>query len=165
MSAAHRFARGRLPLLALAFLLLTLPGCGKEEGESSESGRPGASGRGGGGRGGPPGGFPGGGRPGGSAPEAGVPVEVQTVARAPIAIYFETNGTLEAEKDVDLVTRAAGPIVELRAEEGMFVRQGQVLAKIDDSDIRAQLRVAEVQLADAQATPRPPAVTVGQPAD
>lgn len=75
-----------------------------------------------------------------------MPVRVERVVRAPIGLDFETNGTLEAENDVDLVARTAGPIVALSAEEGQRVARGAVLARIDDSEIRAQLAVGEVRL-------------------
>ena len=53
----------------------------------------------------------------GSAPSAAVPVEVLPVLRRSIASYIETNGTLEAENEVDIVARTAGPVVELVAED------------------------------------------------
>ena len=54
-----------------------------------------------------------------------VPVEVAVVERRSISSYIETNGTLEAENEVDLVARVSAPIVELLVEEGMTVRKGQ----------------------------------------
>ncbi len=74
-----------------------------------------------------------------------MPVEVAAVARRPISSFLETQGTLEAENEVDLVARTAGPIVELATEEGRTVRKGQLLARIDDREIRAQLEVSEVR--------------------
>ena len=44
------------------------------------------------------------------------PVEVAPVVRRSIASYIETNGTLEAENEVDIVARTAGPVVELLAD-------------------------------------------------
>ena len=116
---------------------------GGEAAEEAPAGR-----RGGTAAGGRPGGGPGGrgGPPGGAA---AVPVEIATVERRSVSAYLETNGTLEAEDEVDIVTRAAGPIVELSTEEGMQVREGQVLARIDDRELRAQVTTAEVALAEA----------------
>jgi membrane fusion protein (multidrug efflux system) len=62
---------------------------------------------------------------------------------------LETNGTLEAENEVDIVARVAGPIVELATEEGKIVRKGQLLARIDEKEAAAQVEVARVTLADA----------------
>jgi membrane fusion protein (multidrug efflux system) len=79
-----------------------------------------------------------------------VPVEVATVEEGRIASTLSTHGTLEAEAEVDLVSRIGGPIVELRAEEGMEVRSGQLLARIDPREVAAQLEVSRVKLAEAQ---------------
>ena len=127
--------------MGLAIVLL-LVACSGESGDTGSRG-----GRGGG----PPGGGRGGwGADGGSEDDRGVPVQVTTVARRPISSFLETHGTLEAENEVDLVARVTGPIVELAAEEGMAVRKGQILARIDDREIRAQLEVSKVRLEETR---------------
>ncbi|MEM6795496.1 MAG: efflux RND transporter periplasmic adaptor subunit [Acidobacteriota bacterium] len=80
-----------------------------------------------------------------------MPVEVAEVERDSISVFFETNGSLEAENEVDLVSRVAGPIVELRVEEGQRVSRGQVLARLDDRELRAQLASSLVRLEEAKA--------------
>ncbi len=123
-----------------AFLpaLLLILACG---GGDSGDGPPG----GGRGRGGPPGGF--GGAP---TPAAAVPVETTPVVRRDIAAFIETNGTLEAEEEVDIVARTAGPIVSLQAEEDDTVKAGELLARLDQDQIRAQLEVSRVALQEAE---------------
>jgi membrane fusion protein (multidrug efflux system) len=81
---------------------------------------------------------------------AAVPVEVATVESRSISSFIETNGTLEAENEVDLVARIAGPIVELNVEEGMKVGQGDLLARIDDRELRARTEGSQVALQEAQ---------------
>lgn len=81
-----------------------------------------------------------------------MPVEVVEATRRPIALFFETQGVLEAENEVDLVARLAGPIVELAAEEGDRVKKGELLARIDDREITAQLEVARVRLREAESS-------------
>lgn len=119
-------------------LVLTL-GCGggDESASQGRGGRPGA--------GGSPGGFG-----GGERAAAAVPVEVAQVERRDMASYIETNGTLEAESEVDIVARSAGPIVELRAEETMAVRKGQLLARLDQEEIASRLEVSRVALEEAE---------------
>ena len=101
-----------------------------------------------------PGGRPGGGRPGGfgggSAPVTAVPVEVVEILPGPISAFIETNGTLEAEREVDIVARTGGPLVALNTEEGVQVRAGEVLAQIDELEARAQVEIARVALRDAE---------------
>jgi membrane fusion protein (multidrug efflux system) len=117
---------------------LLTAGCG---GDDSTGGR--GPGRAGGGD------FPGGGF-GGGREAAAVPVEVTPVERRDMASYIETNGTLEAEAEVDLVARTSGPIVELRAEENMAVSRGQLLARLDQAETRARLEVSRVNLQEAE---------------
>jgi membrane fusion protein (multidrug efflux system) len=124
---------------AVCLLAVMIAACGGDETAGGD-----AAGRGGPGG---PGGFPG---AAGGAPAAAVPVELAPVERRAIAEYLETNGTLEAENEVDVVARTGGPIVALQAEEGQSVAEGQVLARIDDREIRAQLDIANVNLAEAE---------------
>ena len=130
--------------------LLALTGCGfmDSESEAANSSAPGGRQRssgevGRGGRGGP-------GFGAGSSATTAIPIQVTPVERRVIAQYLETNGSLEAENDVDLVARTSGPIVELAVEEGMQVRRGQLLARIDAEEVKARLRMASVSLEEAQ---------------
>ncbi len=91
-------------------------------------------------------GFPGGSPGGGAA----VPVETKTVVRRDISSYIETNGTLEAENEVDIIARVTAPIVDLRAEEGMAVRKGQVVARLEEDELRSRLEIAQVALQEAE---------------
>lgn len=143
-----RRAKTALVVLFAAFLLA---GCGffDSESEASETGdvatTPGGD-RGRSGRGpGGPGGF---GRP--STRGTSIPVQVVAAGVRPIAQYLETNGTLQAESDVNLVARTSGPIVELLVEEGMKVQKGQLLARIDAAEIQAQLSISLVNLEEAE---------------
>ena len=84
--------------------------------------------------------------------DAGVPIEVAQPERRSISSFIETNGTLEAENDVDIVARTSGPVVELLVEEGMRVEKGQLLARIDDEELQSQVGIARVTLEEAKRT-------------
>jgi membrane fusion protein (multidrug efflux system) len=88
--------------------------------------------------------------PGGGGQSAAVPVEVAAVTRQSVASYIQTNGSLEAENDVEILARAQGPIVELLTEEGRRVRKGQVMARIDPKETQAQVKIAQVALREAE---------------
>jgi membrane fusion protein (multidrug efflux system) len=133
-------------LIALCLIVGAL-GCGKEEPGNGPGGGGHGPGSGGSAMGGRPG-DAGGGLGGGSAPA--VPVEVAVVVRRSISSFIETNGTLEAENEVDLVARTSGPIVEMLVEEGDLVQQGRLLARIDDEEIRSQVDISEVALNEAR---------------
>ena len=128
--------RVALLLLCLAGVAAGTTGCGDDTTRGDGGGRR-SGGRFGSG-GGPPG-FGAGG-----ADIGAVPVEVARVERRAISAYIETNGTLEAENEVDIVARAAAPILELFVEEGDAVREGQLLARLDDTEFRAELEIARV---------------------
>ena len=135
-----------LTQVALAGLLLVafVTACG--DGKSPEGGGP-AAGRSGSASPGSGSMRPGGGPGMGEFNEtAAVPVETAMVERRSIASFIETNGTLEAENEVDLVARISAPIIDLRVEEGMLVRRGQTLARLDDREIHSQLEISRVNL-------------------
>lgn len=55
------------------------------------------------------------------------------------------NGRIEAV-EIDIATRSAGRIREILVNEGDFVTAGQVIARMDTDQLRAQRREAEAQL-------------------
>jgi len=125
-------------LFAVVSLSCLVSACGEDEAAG------GAGGHGGGQAGRGPGGS------GAGGPAASVPVEVSRVLRRSISSFIETNGTLEAENEVDIVARVTAPVIELRVEEGMEVRQGQILARLDDSEIKSQAEISRVNLEEAE---------------
>lgn len=100
--------------------------------------------------------------------ERATPVVVATVERRDIPIELAGVGTVEAYNQVTVKPRINGQITELDFTEGTPVRPGQVLAKLDDRLLSAQLQQAraarlrdEASLADAmrklaRATPLAP---------
>lgn len=64
-------------------------------------------------------------------------VTAPTRGEAVQAIY--ATGTVEAGITVRIAPQVSGRLVELRADEGDAVKAGQVLARFDDSDVRASL--------------------------
>jgi membrane fusion protein (multidrug efflux system) len=121
-------------------LLILLAACGGSSDAGDAQGGPG--------HGGMPPGMVGG--MGGPPPTAAVPVQVDIVRRGAISQHLETNGTLEAENEVDLVARASGPITKLVAEEGDTLSKGTLLARIDDREARNQVANATVSRDEAQ---------------
>lgn len=72
------------------------------------------------------------------------PVELSQVAHGRISTFLETTATLEPRNMADLVAQRDGPVVALPVEEGAYVRTGDVLARLDDTDER--LAVERTQL-------------------
>jgi RND family efflux transporter MFP subunit len=72
------------------------------------------------------------------------------VLRRSISQYLETNGTLEAENEVDIVARTTGPVTEINTEEGQMIRSGQLIARIDEREAHNQVAIATVARDEAQ---------------
>jgi membrane fusion protein (multidrug efflux system) len=124
-TALHRSV---LPLVVLIILLAV--GCG-----GSEQPPTGGGGHGPGmghGPGGPP-----------QMPEA--PVSVEAVSRGDLASYYSANATLEPDKEAEVLARISGVILQLNAEEGDFVRKGDLLLAIEEDEYRHRLTQAEVE--------------------
>jgi len=86
------------------------------------------------------------------------PVEVQTApAMAPggagaSAAVLQATGYVTARRKATLSAQITGTLVEVAIEEGDHVKAGQVIARLDDSALRASLNAAQanVQVAMAQ---------------
>lgn len=56
------------------------------------------------------------------------------------------SGSLLPDEEVDLTFETSGKITDIHFKEGSFVKKGQLLAKINDAPLQAQLKKLEVQL-------------------
>ncbi|HEU5208251.1 MAG TPA: efflux RND transporter periplasmic adaptor subunit [Longimicrobiales bacterium] len=79
-------------------------------------------------------------------PDAVTPVEVASVERGSIARSVSVSGVVEPIRSVGVNAQVPGALLSVNAEEGSLVRRGQVLARIDDRELSAQLLSAEAQL-------------------
>lgn len=75
-------------------------------------------------------------------------VRLQNAGSEKAKRYF---GTVQGAKRVKLSFRVSGPLVELPAEKGAAVKEGDLLARIDPRDFKTKLEQAESQQKQAQA--------------
>lgn len=89
-----------------------------------------------------------------SAAAAAPPLPVQVVRVTPRLLVerLSTTGTLRANEAVDIVCQIAGVVRRILFEEGAAVARGDLLVKIDDTELAAQrdrvlfrLRLAEIR--------------------
>ena len=73
---------------------------------------------------------------------------VLTGSRLPDGIA-QANGRIEAEQ-VEIATKIAGRLTQVLVSEGDMVQQGDVIARLDDAQIAAQLREANAEVALAR---------------
>ena len=80
------------------------------------------------------------------------PLEVQAVAVAEraggpgqAASVLNASGYVTARRRATVSSKVTGKVTEIHVEEGMAVKEGQILARLDDSSQQAALRLSEAQ--------------------
>lgn len=86
-----------------------------------------------------------------AAKPAATPVSVATVEERDTAVWDEFSGRLEAIEQVEVRSRVAGAIQEIRFREGALVQKDDVLVVIDPALYAAEVARAEAQVSGAQA--------------
>ncbi|MGE0713928.1 MAG: efflux RND transporter periplasmic adaptor subunit [Alphaproteobacteria bacterium] len=79
-------------------------------------------------------------------------VQVERVTLGPAETARTFVGTVRPRHETDLGFRVAGKIVERRVAVGDRVREGDVVARLDATDLRLQVESAEAELAAAQSS-------------
>ena len=88
----------------------------------------------------------------GREPEAVVvrTARVQAAAMSAGATVLNASGYVTARRQATVSSKMAGQITEISIEEGMAVTAGQVLARLDSSNLERSLRLAEAQADSAR---------------
>ncbi len=83
-------------------------------------------------------------------------VEVRTVLAREVSAassdhtVLNASGYVTARRAATVSSKVTGKVIEVMIEEGMKVQEGQVLARLDDTNVKAGLRLAEAQLESAR---------------
>lgn len=80
-----------------------------------------------------------------------VPVEAVAVSKRPMTARYTGVATLEADAEADVVAKTSGVLLKLLVEEGMNVKAGQALARLDDENARLNLARSEATLRKLEA--------------
>lgn len=83
-----------------------------------------------------------------------MPVEFAQVERKPVAEQIVLVGNLIGEATVQVVPRVNGRLQSVNVKLADAVRRGQIIARVEDSEIREQVRQAEASYQVAQASIR-----------
>ncbi|HLX95634.1 MAG TPA: efflux RND transporter periplasmic adaptor subunit [Verrucomicrobiae bacterium] len=85
-------------------------------------------------------------------------VEVQTAVARDVngggdseRTVLNASGYVTARREATVSSKVTGKVTEVLIEEGMKVTNGQIVARLDDSNVKANLEVAQAQLASAMA--------------
>jgi HlyD family secretion protein len=85
-------------------------------------------------------------------------IEVQTAIAREVTsgggerTVLNASGYVTARRQATASSKVTGKVVEVLIEEGMKVKEGQVLARLDDTNVKASLKVAQAQLESAKAS-------------
>jgi RND family efflux transporter MFP subunit len=102
----------------------------------------------------PAAGAPGAGRAGGAGGRAPMAVDIAPVTKAALAEDVQVVGNLVGSATVQVVPKVGGRLASVRVRIGDTVGEGQVIASIEDNEIRQQVRQAEAASEVSQATIR-----------
>jgi multidrug efflux pump subunit AcrA (membrane-fusion protein) len=131
---------GALLGLLLAVTLFGVNSCGRSASKAdAKAGAPSEEGAGG---------------RGGAANASEAPPVAVTTAKAEareVPSYIQTTGSLVAEETSDVASQASGQVVATPVSVGAFVRQGDVIARLNDRDARLRLQQAQAGVQQAVA--------------
>ena len=78
-------------------------------------------------------------------------IKTATVERGNIEVTIDATGTIEPLNIVEVSSKASGKILEITVEEGDYVEQDSVIARIETTYVAADLEQAEADFSAAQA--------------
>ncbi len=79
-----------------------------------------------------------------------ISVKAYRVERQPISTYILSNTTLEPIRSVTVLSQVSSDVIEILVEEGDSVRQGQVVARLDQREIRNDYEQSKIAVDQAE---------------
>ncbi|WP_373541917.1 efflux RND transporter periplasmic adaptor subunit [Chamaesiphon sp.] len=78
-------------------------------------------------------------------------IQTAAVTRGNLTVLVSANGTVQPESSVNVSPKTSGVLKRLLVKEGDFVKPGQIVAYMDNSNLQGQLLQARGNVAAAQA--------------
>lgn len=75
---------------------------------------------------------------------AAIPVQAVAAEKGDISTFLMQTTTIEAERQVDILAKVSGQVVKLPAEEGLRVKEGDLLAQLDEAELTIDFLKAKV---------------------
>lgn len=79
-----------------------------------------------------------------------IPVETATVHRGDVAAFYSGTTTIESDEQAVVVSQITGVVLEIHAEEGEFVKAGQLLVRVEPDRYRLEVERNEATLTRLQ---------------
>jgi len=85
-----------------------------------------------------------------------VAIEVTTAAaiKRDLPRFFEATGSLAGDQQTDVAPQTAGKVVAVGVDIGSYVRRGQMLVRLDESELKLHVDQAAAQVEQAKAAVR-----------
>ena len=81
-----------------------------------------------------------------------VPVNIQKVSKGQISNTYTYGGKINPKQQITISSKVAGKVKEVYFDIGDYVKEGDVLFKLDETDLQNNIKALEAQLKSAQAT-------------
>ena len=94
--------------------------------------------------------------------DAGITFKTSPAAVTDIHVTVSATGTLEPTNEVEVGSELSGTIQEVFVDYNDQVTEGQILARLDITDLQAQVRKSKASLASARASVRQAQATLDQ---
>ncbi len=77
---------------------------------------------------------------------AAIPVQVAAAKRGDISLSLMQTTTIEAIRQVDILTKVSGQVVKLPVEEGVKVKKGDLLAELNEAELQIEFMKTKVSM-------------------
>ncbi|MDZ4730581.1 MAG: efflux RND transporter periplasmic adaptor subunit [Xanthomonadales bacterium] len=75
-----------------------------------------------------------------------IPVETASVRNGDVAAFYSGTTTIESDEQAVVVSQITGVVLQIKAEEGEFVKAGQLLARVEPDRYRLEVERNEAAL-------------------
>ncbi|HEU4768987.1 MAG TPA: efflux RND transporter periplasmic adaptor subunit [Pyrinomonadaceae bacterium] len=90
-----------------------------------------------------------------------IEVSTATAIKRDLPRFFEATGSLAGDQQTDVAPQTAGKVVAVGVEIGSQVRRGQLLVRLDDSELKLRVDQAVAQVEQAKANVRQAEAKIG----
>jgi multidrug efflux pump subunit AcrA (membrane-fusion protein) len=92
--------------------------------------------------------------PGAASSAATVDVTTAAAITRDLPRFFETTGSLAGDEQTDVAPQTSGKVVALGVDIGTYVKRGQMIVRLDDSELKLRVDQSLAQLEQAKAAVR-----------
>jgi membrane fusion protein (multidrug efflux system) len=77
---------------------------------------------------------------------AAIPVQVAAAKRSDISLSLMQTTTIEAIRQVDILSKVSGQVIKLPVEEGVKVKKGDLLAELNEAELQIEFMKTKINM-------------------